>query len=66
MRAGDELILVGATDHSITPLRVYAADEAMLIERVSSGGDMALSLPPATPLRRNNLLENLRKRTARA
>jgi flagellar biosynthetic protein FliO len=66
VRAGDELILVGATDHAITPLRVYAADEAMLIERVATGGDMALSLPPATPLRRNNLLENLRKRTARA
>ena len=66
VRAGDELILVGATDHSITPLRVYAADEAMLIERAGTGGEMALSLPPATPLRRNNLLENLRKRTARA
>jgi flagellar protein FliO/FliZ len=64
VRAGDELILVGATEHSITPLRVYTADEAMLVE--GSGGDMPLSLPPATPLRRNNLLENLRKRTARA
>jgi flagellar protein FliO/FliZ len=66
VRAGDELILVGATEHSITPLRVYAADEAMLIERAGTDGEMAISLPPATPLRRNNLLENLRKRTARA
>jgi flagellar biosynthetic protein FliO len=64
VRAGDELILVGATEHSITPLRVYTADEALLVE--GNGGEMALSLPPATPLRRNNLLENLRKRTARA
>jgi flagellar protein FliO/FliZ len=70
VRAGDELILVGATDHSITPLRVYAAEEAMQIEGAGNSGfgvgDMAISLPPATPLRRNNLLENLRKRTARA
>ena len=64
VRAGDELILVGATEHTITPLRVYTADEALLVE--GTGGEMALSLPPATPLRRNNLLENLRKRTARA
>ena len=64
VRAGDELILVGATEHTITPLRVYTADEAILVE--GTGGDMALSLPPSTPLRRNNLLENLRKRTARA
>ena len=28
VRAGDELILVGATEHTITPLRVYTADEA--------------------------------------
>jgi flagellar biosynthetic protein FliO len=70
VRAGDELILVGATDHSITPLRVYAAEEALQIEGAANSGfgagDMAISLPPATPLRRNNLLENLRKRTARA
>jgi flagellar protein FliO/FliZ len=64
VRAGDELILVGATDHSITPLRVYTAEEALLVEGI--GGDMPLALPPATPLRPNNLLEVLRKRTARA
>ena len=29
VRAGDELILVGATEHTITPLRVYTADEAL-------------------------------------
>jgi flagellar protein FliO/FliZ len=64
VRAGSELILVGATEHSITPLRVYTADEALLVEGTT--GEMALSLPAATPLRRNNLLETLRKRTARA
>jgi flagellar biosynthetic protein FliO len=63
VRAGDELILVGATDQSITPLRVYTAEEAMLVD--GFGGD-TLALPPATPLRPNTFLEVLRKRTARS
>lgn len=62
VRAGDELILVGATDQSITPLRVYTADEAILIE----GADAPLQLPPVTPSGRESFLEILRKRTARA
>jgi flagellar protein FliO/FliZ len=62
VRAGDELILVGATDHSITPLRVYTADEAIQIE----GADAPLQLPAATPSGREGFLEILRKRTARA
>jgi flagellar protein FliO/FliZ len=64
VRAGDELILVGATDQSITPLRVYTADEALLVEGI--GTSMPLGLPPATPLRPENFLEALRKRTARS
>jgi len=64
VRAGDELILVGATDQSITPLRVYTADEAILVE--GGGADAPLQLPPATPSGRESFLEVLRKRTARA
>jgi flagellar protein FliO/FliZ len=64
VRAGDELILVGATDQSITPLRVYTADEAILVE--GGGIDAPLQLPPATPSGRESFLEVLRKRTARA
>jgi flagellar protein FliO/FliZ len=64
IRAGDELILVGATDQSITPLRVYTADEAILVE--GGGADLPLQLPPATPSGRESFLEILRKRTARA
>ena len=63
VRAGDELILVGATDHSITPLRVYTPEEAILVE---GGADAPLQLPPATPSGRESFLEVLRKRTARA
>jgi flagellar biosynthetic protein FliO len=64
VRAGDELILVGATDQSITPLRVYTADEAMLVG--GGGADAPLQLPPAATAGRESFLEILRKRTARA
>jgi flagellar protein FliO/FliZ len=63
VRAGDELILVGATDQSITPLRVYTADEAIMVE--GGGADLPLQLPPATPSGPQTFLEALRKRTAR-
>ena len=63
VRAGDELILVGATDHSITPLRVYTSEEAILVE---GGAGAPLQLPAATPSGRESFLEVLRKRTARA
>jgi len=63
VRAGDELILVGATDHSITPLRVYTSEEAILVE---GAADAPLQLPAATPSGRESFLEVLRKRTARA
>ena len=64
VRAGDELILVGATDQSITPLRVYTADEAIVVE--GGGADLPLQLPPAASSGRESFLEILRKRTARA
>src|SRR5204863_3734335 len=64
VRAGDELILVGATDHSITPLRVYTSEEAILVE--GAAADAPLQLPAATPSGREGFLEILRKRTARA
>ena len=63
VRAGDELILVGATDHAITPLRVYTSEEAILVE---GAADAPLQLPAATPSGRESFLEVLRKRTARA
>ena len=65
VRAGDELILVGATEHSITPLRVYAADEAALVEARPEAA-LPLALPPAAPARPESFLEALRRRTARA
>jgi flagellar protein FliO/FliZ len=62
VRAGDELILVGATEHTITPLRVYTAEEALAV----TGADpTALALPPAEPVGARGLIEALRQRTAR-
>jgi flagellar protein FliO/FliZ len=63
VRAGDELILVGATDHSITPLRVYTADEAVMVE--GGGANVPLQLPPGASPGSQSFLETLRKRTAR-
>lgn len=63
VRAGDELILVGATDHAITPLRVYTADEAIMVE--GGGANVPLQLPPAPSTGSETFLETLRKRTAR-
>jgi flagellar protein FliO/FliZ len=65
VRAGDELILVGATEQSITPLRVYTAEEAMIVEG-GIGADAPLALPAVTSGRPESFIETLRKRTARS
>lgn len=62
VRAGDELILVGATEHTITPLRVYTAEEALAVTAEESP---MLALPPAEPAEPRGLIETLRHRTAR-
>jgi flagellar protein FliO/FliZ len=62
VRAGDELILVGATEHTITPLRVYTAEEALAVTVEESP---MLALPPAEPAEARGLIETLRHRTAR-
>lgn len=32
VRSGDELILLGVTEQSVTPIRVYSAEEAQAME----------------------------------
>jgi flagellar protein FliO/FliZ len=68
VRAGDELILVGATEHSITPLRIYSGDDALLVEGRADADAAPLALPAATtaPTRPGSFLEMLRQRTVRA
>jgi flagellar protein FliO/FliZ len=65
VRAGDEMILIGATEHSITPLRVYSGDDALLVDGLREA-DLPLALPAATPAGPRSFLEALRQRTARA
>jgi len=66
IRAGDELILVGATEHAVTPIRVYSADEA---EQMDLAVTTAKQLPQATPARSpatiGGVLELIRQRTVR-
>ena len=64
VRSGDELILLGVTEHSVTPIRVYSAEEAQAMELELA---TAAQLPntPGRPPAANGMLEALRRRTAR-
>ena len=65
VRVGEELILLGASDGSLTPIRVYGADEA---RRLGVDPRTVQSLP-VRPARGGNglasVVENLRRLTAR-
>ena len=68
VRVGDEFVLVGAAEQSVTPLRAYTADETRrLDEQIASAGSIrALSTRDSAgtpPLVR--LMDELRKRTIR-
>jgi flagellar protein FliO/FliZ len=67
VRVGEELILLGSSDGSVTPIRVYTADEALAL-----GVDprTARALPPSRGARSvagvgAALLEGLKRMTAR-
>ena len=64
VRSGDELILLGVTEQSVTPIRVYSAEEAQAMELELA---TAAQLPntPGRPPAANGMLEALRRRTAR-
>lgn len=68
LRVGDELMLVGAADHGVTPLRTYSADESRLLEQqLEATGSLRMlgdrSTGGGAPLTR--LMDELRKRTLR-
>ena len=65
VRSGDELILVGATEQSVTPIRVYSAEEAQAMELELAAAAAASATPRAGRRRRTGMLEALRRRTAR-
>jgi flagellar biosynthetic protein FliO len=65
VRVGEELILLGASDGSVTPIRVYGADEA---RRLGVDPRTVESLPvrPASGAKGvGSLIEGLRRMTAR-
>ena len=68
VRSGDELILVGATEHSVTPLRVYSAAEAEQLElAVATQNQLpARAEGGRRPATFGEALELLRQRTVRA
>lgn len=68
VRVGDELVLVGAAEHSISQLRTYSAEESRKLEqRIDAEGGMRVlasrDSKAAPPLVK--LMDELRKRTLR-
>jgi flagellar protein FliO/FliZ len=61
LRAGDELILIGSSEQSVTGLRVWGPDEARRLEAV-----LAMPPPPAAGSKPVGVLEGLRRLTVRS
>jgi flagellar protein FliO/FliZ len=64
IRSGDELILVGATEQSLTPIRVYSAEEARAMD-IQLAAAAQLPQTPGRPQAPTGVIEALRRRTAR-
>lgn len=60
LRVGDELVLVGAAEGGVRPIKVYSGSEA---DALAEALDPSGPLRPAQPSR--NLIDELRRRTAR-
>jgi flagellar protein FliO/FliZ len=66
VRTGDEVVLVGAAEHGVTPIRTYSLAEAKalgLMETAPASGDPFAAAGDGGPLRRG--LDGLRRRTVR-
>jgi flagellar protein FliO/FliZ len=64
IRAGRELVLVGAAEHGVVPLRTYTEDEARALGLLAPEDAPALPAAPVAP-RRRTLVDLLRERTVR-
>lgn len=67
VRVGDELILVGAAESAVTPIRVYADEDAERLDALLGGGDAPFR--PAgggTPGSWSSFVGDLRRRSARS
>jgi flagellar protein FliO/FliZ len=60
VRAGDEVVLLGAGEHGVTPIRVYGEAEARVLGLLADEDEVEV-LEPVT--RRRGLLDELRRRT---
>jgi flagellar protein FliO/FliZ len=72
IRVGEELVLVGAAEQGVTPIRVYGADEARRLEPLLDGTGQPPFAPTAPPAERRSgssfgqrFLNELRQRTVR-
>jgi flagellar protein FliO/FliZ len=66
VRAGDEVVLVGAGERGVTPIRTYTEAEAVALGLLAAPAtDMALAEPEVfgTETRRGRFIDELRKRT---
>jgi flagellar protein FliO/FliZ len=61
VQAGDEVVLVGAGDHGVTPIRTYSEPEARALGLLDEEVVAEILEPP--PRKRGGLLDELRRRT---
>lgn len=64
IRSGDELILIGATEQSVTPIRVYSAEEARAMD-IELAAAAQLAQTPGRQTAPAGMIEALRRRTTR-
>ena len=62
VRSGDELILIGATEQSVTPIRVYSAEEARAMD-IELAAAAQLAQTPGRQTAPTGMIEALRRRT---
>jgi flagellar protein FliO/FliZ len=61
VRAGAEIVLVGAGEHGVTPIRTYTEDEARRLGLIGSPMESVEVFAPES--RRGKFIDELRKRT---
>jgi flagellar protein FliO/FliZ len=63
VRAGEEIVLVGAGEHGVTPIRTYSEAEARELGLLEEDVTEPAARDPETPRKRGNFIEELRRRT---
>ena len=63
VRAGQEIVLVGAGEHGVTPIRTYSEAEARALGLLERGDGRDRRGAQAGPQATVNLLDQLRRRT---